>query len=163
MRGFLLVSSTAVALTDAFLHHRPLQFHHKTITAQPLQLVGSTIIEIESQVTTAPSLTLDPLISRLLLNDEQDNDILDYGSVLTASQGIAIWRSALLKGRLPMSLEFEDNLWPQEPLFAQTQAAMADLQFPRFVLKHPDTVNAVLRTILRMTTQFSRQIGRAHV
>ena len=110
-------------------------------------LRSSTIEDVKGVAPPVNSLTMDPLISRLLLDDDNEDEVLDYGSVLEASRGVAIWRLALLKGRLPLTSEF-DVLWPEEPLFAQTQAAMADLQFPRFVLKHPDTVNSVLRSIL---------------
>jgi MoxR-like ATPase len=85
---------------------------------------------------------------------------------MAASRGLAVWRTSLLKGRLPVEGDFANGsgegvqgttVWPTAPLFAVVEKAMAELQLPRFVLRHPETASAVLLSLLRMTTQFSKQ------
>ncbi|CAB9501051.1 ATPase RavA [Seminavis robusta] len=110
---------------------------------------------------------MDPLIARLLLLEENNNDnnyellpILS-SDIMTASRGIAVWRATLLKGRLPTAVDFGGatndmrEMWPSPPILLETvTTAMTTLQFPRFVLRHPDTIDAVLTSLLQMTAQF---------
>jgi MoxR-like ATPase len=107
-----------------------------------------TAIEKSSSSDTA----IDPLVMRILL---QRNYTTPTGSVLDASSGIKVWRRVLLRGRLPVTIDFEsDPIWPVDPLFSSLSKAMADLQLPRFVMRHPETITAVLMTMLRMTIDF---------
>ena len=76
---------------------------------------------------------------------------------MDASSGVLVWRRVLLRGRLPIPVDFDRNhptLWPPEPLFAALSKTMTDLQLPRFVMRHPETVTAVLITMLRMAFDF---------
>jgi MoxR-like ATPase len=134
--------------------------------------------------TTTSTGTMDPLLYRVLIESKDDDDddettvaatsVLDVaggsGSMDSVSHGLAIWRATLLKGRLPTMADFgapekeekedivqQDVLWPEEPLFSTVSHAMAELQLPRFVLRHPETVHTVLLTLIRMTVQFTQQ------
>ena len=78
------------------------------------------------------------------------------------SYGMATWRRALLLGRMPTSQEFEHSnaketsyCWPREPLFTEIVKALADLQLPRFVLRHPETAGAVMMGILNLAMEFN--------
>ena len=107
--------------------------------------------------TESPSnQNIDPLLSRILLQQDTAQN-LQFDQVLAASTGIATWRHALLKGRLPDFDSEEQSIWPEEPLFTSLSNAMTELQLPRFVLRHPETVSAVLLSMLRMTTKYAKQ------
>ena len=74
------------------------------------------------------------------------------------SKGIKLWRHCLNKGRYPIASDFDQeegasSVWPAEPFFAKVIDAMATLELPRFVMKHPETISAVLLTLLRLTFQ----------
>lgn len=122
---------------------------------------------------------VDPILTNLLLTAARDRDNNNnFGTledISRASLGIQVWMSALRKGRLPTVSEFGDccisdidsdsdpaprvlvdlhDVWPQEPLFSQFSTVLADLQLPRFVLRHPETVNAVMLGILRLSIEF---------
>jgi MoxR-like ATPase len=119
---------------------------------------------------------LDPLLVSSFLMQQQDDDetACHISELLAASQGVATWRKTLLKGRLPTADDFlsgtatnnnDDDgtsgsscsCWPPAPLFDVLMTTMAELQFPRFVLRHPETVNSVLRTVLHIAIEFARR------
>lgn len=107
---------------------------------------------------------INPLVMRIL---QETNHTRDAGggsrcssSILEASSGVMTWRRVLLRGRLPILLDFGCHpIWPPEPLFSALSKTMTDLQFPRFVMRHPETVTSVLITMLRMAFSFeSRKV-----
>merc|ERR1740124_520734 len=125
-----------------------------------------------------PSLTLS-----LLMLEHGGTGGHGTGIESAASRGLQVWRTALLKGRLPLPAEFaaaieadggyddgyddgrppagEESLvtvWPMKPLFSHLIDAMATLQLPRLVLRHPDTVSAVLITLVKLTQTFHEQL-----
>ena len=51
------------------------------------------------------------------------------------------------------------RVWPQEPLYSQFIKILAELQLPRFVLLHPETVNAVMLGMLRLSIEFVVRTG----
>ena len=106
-----------------------------------------------TETTTSSSISVDPLVMRILLQNNHTNT----GSILDASAGIQVWRRVLLRGRLPVPVDFESDPWPLEPLFSALSKAVVGLQLPRFVMRHPETVTAVLLTMLRMTIDFRVQ------
>ena len=74
-----------------------------------------------------------------------------------------MFQQVLSKGRLPTQVDFDDVhggggvLWPAEPLFSRLKDAMADMQLPRLVLRHPEIVSAVLLSLLRLTIEFMEE------
>lgn len=161
-------SSTAAASLQAVLH----------------------VVDNKSNIEPIPTVAtqqIDPILMRMLLQQQNgfttttttnDKSIGNNNSsninlqMLQASRGIAVWRSVLLKGRLPVPGDFavvvvvgtsvvaveessSSECWPPEPLFASVTATMAALQLPRFVLRHPETATAVLLCLFRLVSQFS--------
>ncbi len=109
---------------------------------------------IADEYDVKPSyLSIDPLILNSL---KESSSTLGAGfDISSASNGIRVWRSCLCKGRFPIDLDFDQQeVWPAKPLFSELVDAMTTLQLPRFVSRHPDTVSAVLLTLLRLTKQF---------
>jgi len=111
---------------------------------------------------TTQSESLDPLLASILIReaDENTSDVTapleSLGGLLQASQGLQQWRTILLKGRLPIEEDFSNaNVWPEEPLFSPLVKTMAELQLARFVKCHPETISAVLLTVLRITLEFA--------
>lgn len=105
---------------------------------------------------------IDPLVMDTILQSPSNGtaSVIMMGDLVETSRGVAIWRTALLKGRLPVVEEDfgvgSGSLWPSPPiLFEAVSCAMADLQLPRFVLRHPNTVRAVLVCLLRLVSQFA--------
>jgi len=47
------------------------------------------------------------------------------------------------------------QVWPREPLYSRFIEVLAELQLPRFVLLHPETVNAVMLGMLRLSIEFA--------
>ncbi|MGB1596555.1 MAG: vWA domain-containing protein, partial [Promethearchaeia archaeon] len=81
-------------------------------------------------------------------------------SVADAAAGLRVWREMLQKGRLPMDEDFQaagGPVWPTEPLFSRFVDVLAELQLPRFVMRHPDTSSAVLLRMLQLTIDFLEQ------
>jgi hypothetical protein len=72
---------------------------------------------------------------------------------METSSGVLVCCRVLLRGRLPIPVDFDRShptLWPPEPLFPALSKTMTDLQLPRFAMRHPETVTAVIITMLRM-------------
>jgi MoxR-like ATPase len=98
---------------------------------------------------------INPLVMRILQETNHTNGSAYSSNILEASSGVQAWRRVLLRGRLPILLDFGCNpTWPPEPLFSALSKTMTDLQLPRFVMRHPETVTAVLITMLRMAFLF---------
>jgi MoxR-like ATPase len=97
-------------------------------------------------------------------------------------RGLSIWRRALLKGHLPTKQDFlvrpddvaslgnnddddgmvvveeEDLIWPSDRiLFDTLMDQMIQLQLPRFVQRHPEMIQSVLFSILRLVDVFRQQ------
>jgi MoxR-like ATPase len=92
---------------------------------------------------------LDPVLSSLLLRDSS------FPSPATA--GLSVWKRVLLKGRLPEADDFvfgsnSSRPWPPKS-FSSVVRGMAQLQLPRFVQRHPETVTAVLLLVLRLAVR----------
>jgi len=103
----------------------------------------------------------DPLMANVLLRAAASVRGFDLSQVEAASSGLRVWRSVLVKGRLPVEGDFEreeGSVWPKDPLFSHLSQVLADLQLPRFVLRHPDTVNAVLLTMLQLAINFIEKL-----
>ena len=109
---------------------------------------------------------IDPILTTALLTAARDNP-LKFGldEIAQSLRGLRVWGEGLRKGRLPTGEEFHDIavVWPEEPLYTQLVEVLAELELPRFVLRHPETTNAVLLSILRMAIQFhERAAGDDH-
>ena len=118
----------------------------------------------ESSFTLPSTITaIDPLVSSMIEGSNGQVEIGDFMSekisLFEASAGIGVWRRTLLRGRLPLVQDFLplQQPWPVEPLFSALSDSMAHLQLPRFVLRHPETINSVLLTLLRLTMEFQKQ------
>jgi MoxR-like ATPase len=113
--------------------------------------------EESSQVSS--SISIDPLLFNALQTQSSSSFGAGFNLSL-ASSGIRTWRTCLCKGRFPLDVDFDQNVnvWPAEPFFSKVTDAMTTLQLPRFVLRHPDTVSAVLLTLLRLTFKFMEDV-----
>ena len=126
----------------------------------PAAAAASTTIASEP---TYSGILLDPLLAAVLTREAEEDrvdttDALEsMGGLLEASQGLQVWRRVLLKGRLPMDQDFDTTIWPSEPLFSPLVKTMAELQLARFVKNHPETISAVLLTVVRITMEFARK------
>lgn len=110
------------------------------------------------------SVKIDPLIFRFLSQaSSETSDSTIHSSVITklggslqdVSRGIQLWRSALLQGRLPDEEQNrEAPTWPPPPLGSHLVDAFVTMQLPRFVLRHPATIDLILSSLLRSTTEF---------
>ena len=108
----------------------------------------------------APGLTgdVDQSLARLLLLATRDVPGFGLGCVASAVSGLKVWQAVLQRGRLPVAADFGDGgQWPQDPLFSRFISVLADLELPRFVLRHPETAGAVLLSMVQLTIEFSEQ------
>ena len=103
---------------------------------------------------------VEPALAGLLLRAARNIRGFDVRSVADAAAGLRVWREMLQKGRLPMDEDFQaagGPVWPTEPLFSRFVDVLAELQLPRFVMRHPDTSSAVLLRMLQLTIDFLEQ------
>lgn len=101
---------------------------------------------------------VDPVLASLMMHAARNIRGFDVGSLVEASAGLQVWNKVLKRGRLPVDADFvRNNKWPKEPLFSRFVDVLADLQLPRFVLRHPDTASAVLLSMLQLTIDFIEQ------
>lgn len=110
-----------------------------------------------SSVEASSHISIDPLLMNALEKQIQSSSsALGPGfNILSTSSGIRTWRTCLCKGRFPYKADFdEDVVWPAEPFFSKIIEVMTTLELPRFVLRHPETVSAVLLTLVRLTFRF---------
>ena len=129
----------------------------------------SRLCQTSRAFTTTPSsstasTTLDPLLVNVLVREANEKSVdvtsplllESLGGLLfrASNDGLQVWRTILLKGRLPIKEDFS-QVWPEEPLYSPLVQVMGDLQLARFVKCHPETVSAVLLTVLRITMNFA--------
>ncbi len=146
-------------LTNAFASIASTQsrFSHRQIT-WPILI---TRLENDASLEQFNDRTfIDPLIYNIL-QDEESSSLELLGGLLECSNGIRVWRHAFTKGRLPTEADFVEvgcRWWPREPLFSKLYDSMVTLQLPRFALRHPEVINVILLSILRMTVAFSARL-----
>ena len=123
---------------------------------------------------------LEPLAASILLPAAADHPLVfGIDEVLAASEGVRIWKSVLLKGRLPSSKDFRRTVvatkddpqpktnndvegitdlnivWPPEPLFSSLCSTLVELDLARFVLRHPEAAGAACLSVLRSAVDFA--------
>ena len=105
---------------------------------------------------------IDPLllnvISSIQDDDEEETSMPYQYNYIEASNGIQIWKNALLKGRLPTDDEFLAYYWPNQPLYKHIYDSMVSLQLPRLTMKHPEIIPLVMRSIIRSSIDYSNKI-----
>lgn len=134
----------------------------------------SSVVSIQDDISLTPLeehrvTAIDPLLTRVLLLQEEDDKnntrspiLLGTSNLLEASTGLAVWRNCLCKGRLPVYKS--EARWPVQPaLFEATCSTMTQLQLPRFVLRHPETVNSVLLYLVRMVAEYGSRLQQQQV
>ena len=125
---------------------------------RPLRLFASSS-DLAAKVVGSDGVCgdIDPMFASVLLRAAGNVRGFDLRQIAVASAGLQVWKSALIKGRLPVKNDFADvdsDTWPQNPLFFHFSGVLAELQLPRFVLRHPDTANAVLLSMLQLSIDF---------
>jgi hypothetical protein len=138
---------------------QPIRLIVKSVSAAQSNFATDTVFEDEKNLWS-----IDPLISSVLLASTDNDggkvtDLIGSGNIVQASSGINVWRSALLKGRLPLEEDFSQCVWPVEPLFSAIVDALQELELPRFVLRHPEANTSVLLTMIRMAMEFNKQLA----
>lgn len=120
--------------------------------------------------------SIDPLVLRVLRqtirNDDADlspsSSFHSFrhlgGSLVEVCRGLDVWRSALIKGRLP---DEDDDAksntirWPPQPLYDRlVRDTLVPLQLPRLVSRHPEVVPLVLMSLLQWTIEYSHRLER---
>jgi len=123
--------------------------------------------QTSTDYTTDQKLSVDPLLVNIL-SGTSISSVIDIGGILLVSNGIKVWRRSLSKGRLPTNFDFDleaketgelCSLWPIEPLFSKLSEEMVSMQLPLFTLRHPESITAVLISLLRLTIKFSERLG----
>lgn len=131
-----------------------------------------------SKLSNASS-RLEPLVSWFVLRAAQDSTHLDKDDTdsvaarFTSSDarqallGLAVWQSALRKGRLPLTEDFQTHdyttTWPAEPLFSHVHDALSALALPRLVRRHPETLTSVLLGVAKVVIEFINMQRRGHL
>ena len=101
---------------------------------------------------------VDSVLANVLMHAARNIQGFDLTSIEAASSGLQVWSAVLKRGRLPIGADFPYNVkWPDDPLFSRFTGVLADLQMPRFVMRHPDTASAVLLSMLQLTIDFIEQ------
>lgn len=109
---------------------------------------------------------IDPLLINCIENSSSQSSagpsskpFVSGLNISLASNGVRTWKECLRKGRFPIDTDFvNQNVWPEERFYSKLVDAMTTLELPRFVLKHPETVSAVLLTLIRLTLKFKEDI-----
>ena len=93
---------------------------------------------------------LHPIVTSALLRASRDNPRrFGLDDLSRSLDGLHIWGEALRKGRLPTEEEFHNiTIWPERPLYDELVRILIELELPRFVLRHPETADAVLLSLL---------------
>ncbi|KAL7519032.1 hypothetical protein ACHAWX_003830 [Stephanocyclus meneghinianus] len=131
-----------------------------------------------SKLSNASS-RLEPLVSWFVLRAAQDSTHLDNDDTdsvaarFTSSDarqallGLTVWQSALRKGRLPLTEDFQTHdyttTWPAEPLFSHVHDALSALALPRLVRRHPETLTSVLLGVAKVVIEFINMQRRGHL
>ena len=99
---------------------------------------------------------LHPIVTSVLLRASRDNPRrFGLDDLSRSLDGLHIWGEALRKGRLPTEEEFHNvTIWPERPLYDELVRILIELELPRFVLRHPETADAVLLSLLRLVIQY---------
>lgn len=118
-------------------------------------LLFSCLLVSVSSFSTG-GLVLEPLLTNAL--QEASSSSFHVGGLSTASQGVRVWRKTLEKGHLPVEEDFDDGVWPCQPLYSNVCQKMVELQLPRFVLNHPETTSFILLSIIRMSIEFYKEV-----
>ena len=118
-------------------------------------LLFSCLLASVSSFSTG-GLILEPLLTNAL--QEASSSSFHVGGLSTASQGVRVWRKTLEKGHLPVEEDFDDGVWPCQPLYSNVCRKMVELQLPRFVLNHPETTSFILLSIIRMSIEFYKEV-----
>ena len=107
------------------------------------------------------SRNLHPVVTSVLLRASRDNPRrFGLDDLSRSLGGLHIWGEALRKGRLPTEEEFHDGaIWPERPLYDELVRVLIDLELPRFVLRHPETADAVLLSMLRLVIQYQYRLS----
>ena len=101
---------------------------------------------------------VDSVLASVLMHAARNIQGFDLTNIEAASSGLQVWSAVLKRGRLPDYADFPYNVkWPEDPLFSRFTGVLADLQMPRFVMRHPDTASAVLLSMLQLTIDFIEQ------
>jgi hypothetical protein len=172
----LLLMAIIPSRTAAFSTNPPRALYTGTCrkwTAHTIKYKGrekrkAWMVSKEESVIGAPPrrdriIEMDPLIVSVLLESQNDDphqsiNNIHVTSVMEASMGLGVWRRVLLKGRLPILEDFaSQKSWPVDPLFTAISNAMAQLQLPRFILRHPDALSTVLSSLLFLTMGFQEK------
>ena len=156
--GFPILSSTImmIGIANAFQSSNYRTTTHKLLERSKwkarLSILSSPVSEKESVMS------IDPLLINAI--QSQESNLFQNGvNIASTSQGIQIWRSCLSKGRYPTSSDFEKDIWPTPPLYEKIIHVMSELDLPRFVSKHPETLSSVLLTVIKLTFQYMATVN----
>lgn len=179
-------ASSSSSVTTAPQPPRLLLMRRSSLSATTTSFSSTTTTTAAPSST--PILRLDPTLTRQIIesslidngddDDETDNDDDDESSSSSSalpsrrllssssssfqeiSHGLAVWKSCLLRGRLPVQADFDSEMgvWPssnnsnsqQDGLWEAVQQHLAARQLPRLVVRHPVLCHAVLRCLVRM-------------
>jgi hypothetical protein len=150
-----------------------LQRHHYSIRPVSIKLQNA-VTDDEDVRSTASSISnassrLDPLLTSFLLRSvhntryaDSDNENEDDGNesfftftdATQAMLGLSTWESSLRKGRLPLLTDFQESVWPEEPLFLHVHQAFSTLALQRLVRRHPEILNSVLLGVVKVVVEF---------
>ena len=83
-------------------------------------------------------------------------------TISSVSHAIQVWKYALTSGRCPLVPDFgnDDNdlaVWPPQPLFSLTSNAFTSMGLPRMAKRYPETIPAIIRSLLTMTLSMNQQ------
>jgi len=112
----------------------------------------------ESRSFSFSSSKFDPMIIELM----ESQLFLDKNNINKASEGIRIWKHALMKGRVPtIDSDFSNAnwFWPSPlTLFDSMTRKVSELQLSRLTYRHPECIPMIVRSILRLTNDYHEQI-----
>ena len=113
-------------------------------------------------------LEMDPFrVLTVASNPQSTNNITRFysstSSTMLTWNGLGVWKSALLRGRLPVKKDFPyypEQVWPSHPsLYQALCSVLVELQLPRFVLRHPDAITVVLMALHRKVNEFEERMS----
>jgi len=158
-------------------------YQYRHVHSQPLENPEPLHdVLLSAHLDTVDPILTNLLLTAARDNRYQANFFFGLDDVALALRGLQVWSYALRRGRLPTVSDFSSaaesmtethsdaaigdrsrsendsarvQVWPQEPLYSRFIEVLAELQLPRFVLLHPETVNAVLLGMLRLSIEFA--------
>lgn len=152
----VLLIGLPILLVNAFQSLR-----YKTSTPKLLEKSkGNTKLSFLASTALEESVvSIDPLLIRAI--ESQESNLFQNGvNIASSSQGIQIWRSCLSKGRYPTLSDFENDAWPTPPLYEKVIKVMSELDLPRFVSNHPETLSSVLLTVIKIVFQYMSTVNQ---